>query len=286
VQVADLGSFSQAAQQLHMAQPAVSIAVRKLEQSLGVALLDRSGREVLVTAEGREVLQRARRILREAEELRASASDMNQLLRGELGIACPSMLATYYLPQLLLGFLAEHPGLRLAVTQAGTAQVEQMLLQDAVEIGVVSGESDTAELEHTPLIAEQMVVCVRRGHPWAKRSSLAVEELDGAPMVVYESGYFVRRRLDQLCAEHHVSPDYRMQTNFLPLIISMVKQGLGVTVGLALMADQEPGIVGIPLSPAVDIGMALAKRRNRDISRANQAFLDWAALQYDAPKQA
>ena len=95
-------------------------------------------------------------------------------------------------------------------------------------------------------------------------------------MVAYESGYFIRAQLDRLCAEQGINPDLRMQSNFLPLLVRMVKQGLGATVGLKVMAQQEPDIVGVPLSPQVEVHMALARRRGRSISRANQAFLDWA----------
>ena len=99
-------------------------------------------------------------------------------------------------------------------------------------------------------------------------------------MVVYESGYFIRSALDQLCASRAVIPEYRMQTNFLPLLINMVKQGLGTTVGLKVMAEREPGIVGVPLAPGIDVRMSLAKRRGRTISGANQAFMDWVASKF------
>ncbi len=138
VSVATLGSFSEAARQLHMAQPAVSIAVRKLEDSLAVTLLDRSGRQLQLTAEGEHLLQRARGILQQVDELKASTGALRDLLQGELSIACPSMLATYYLPDLLSGFLSEHPGLTASVTQAGTTRVQQMLLDDEIEIGVIT----------------------------------------------------------------------------------------------------------------------------------------------------
>ncbi len=275
--VAELGSFSQAAERLHMAQPAVSIAVRKLEESIGVPLLDRSGRSVSLTAEGRNLLQRALAILAQVDELKRSTSAMADLLQGQLDIACPSMLATYFLPDLLADFLSEHSGLTASVTQAGTGRVEQMLLADEIEIGVISAEADKvpAELELQPLVSRQMVLCVARGHPLAGRKRLRIEDLEGESMVIYESGYFIRARLDQLCAEAGIAPEYRLQSNFLPLLIRMVRQGLGSTVGLDLMAQQEPGLTGIPFRPAVQVPMALAKRRGRTISRANQAFLDW-----------
>lgn len=275
--VAQLGSFSHAANSLHMAQPAVSIAIRKLEEELDTPLFDRSGRQVRLTSEGGTLLERARFILQEVEDLKRSTSAMRDLLQGELSIACPSMLATYFLPDLLSGFLTEHPGLQASVSQAGTTAVEQMVLDDEIEIGVTTSGDPAAvpELELVPLVSEQVVLCMAADHPWATRRYIHVRELHQSPMVVYESGYFIRSRLDQLCADAGVSPDYRMQSNFLPLLVRMVKQGLGTTVGLKVMAEQEAGIVGVPLSPRTAISMSLAKRRGRSISRANQAFLDW-----------
>lgn len=279
--VARTGGFSSAAEQLHMAQPAVSIAIRKLEESLDVPLLDRSGRTVTLTDEGRDLLHRAQSILDQVEELKQSTGAMKGLLQGELSIACPSMLATYFLPDLLTGFLGEHPGLTASITQAGTTQIEEMLIQGDIEVGVTTADSHgyAGELELLPLVREQMVVCVAENHPWARRRYLSVADLHELPMVVYESGYFIRAQLDRLCAQEEVVPDYRMQSNFLPLLVRMVKQGLGATVGLRVMAEQEPGIVGIPLSPRCDVPMALARRRGRTISRANHAFLDWAAIE-------
>ncbi|PLW66824.1 LysR family transcriptional regulator [Pseudohalioglobus lutimaris] len=275
--VARCGSFSAAAEQLPMAQPAVSIAIRKLEDELGLTLFDRSGRRIQLTAEGNSLLQRAEAILQQVADLQHSAGSMNQLLQGELRIACPSMLATYFLPDLLSGFLSDYPGLTASVTQAGTREIEAMLLRDEIEVGVTTADASSQDLELLPLVSEQMVVCVARGHRWSKRRYLAVADLHQVPMVVYESGYFIREQLDALCRAEEIQPDLRMQSNFLPLLVRMVKQGLGATVGLRTMAEQEPGLRGIPLSPRVPVRMALAKRRGRSISRANQTFLDWVA---------
>lgn len=277
VAVAGAGSFSAAAEQIPMAQPAVSIAIRKLEEELQLTLFDRSVRRIQLTAEGERLLQQAQAILQQVEALQASAGSLQQLLQGELSIACPSMLATYFLPDLLSGFLSQYPGLSASVTQAGTEEIEALLLRDEIEVGVTTADATTQELELVPLVNEQMVVCVAEDHPWARRRYLNVKDLHRTPMVVYESGYFIRAQLDALCRQHQVQPELRIQSNFLPLLVRMVKQGVGVTVGLRIMAQQEAGIHGIPLSPKVSVPMALAKRRGRVISRANQAFLDWMA---------
>jgi DNA-binding transcriptional LysR family regulator len=262
-----------------MAQPAVSIAVRKLEDSLGLALFDRSARRASLTAEGQRLLLQAEDVLGRVRELEASAGALGGLLQGELNIACPSMLATYFLPDLLSDFLTRHPGLTASITQAGTREIESLLLADRIEVGVTSAQGANAhdELELIPLVREEMVVCVASDHPWSRRRFVRLADLQDTPMVVYESGYFIRERLDALCREAGVQPDLRLQSNFLPLLVRMVTRGLGMTVGLRIMAEQEPGIVGLPLRPRAEVPMALARRRGRVISRANQAFLDWLA---------
>ena len=270
-------SFSRAAQVIPMAQPAVSIAVNKLEQELGCLLFERQGRSISLTAEGQRLLEQANRVLEQVAGMKASVNRMQNLLEGELTIACPSMLATYYLPELLSEFLSMHPGLKASVAQAGTRRIEQMLLDNQAELGVITvrpGELNP-DLELYPLVDEQIMLCMSDKHPWAGRREVTAKALHEQPMVVYESGYFIRERFDQLSAMQGIQPDFRMQTDFLPLIVRMVKQQLGMTLGLAMMAEQEAGLTGVPFKPRERIIMAIAKRKSRNISLANQAFVDW-----------
>jgi len=197
------------------------------------------------------------------------------LLRGELSIACPSMLATYYFPQLLGNFLGQHPGLTASIIQSGTPKIETMLLQDEVELGVITVQGKHEGLEVIPLIKQQVVVCVGEQHPLKDRKRINIKQLNHASMVLYQADYFIRQKLDNLCKQEDVTLDIRMQSNFLPLLTNMVKNNLGATVGLEMMANQEAGIFGIQLQPKMEIQMAVARRKGRTISPANQAFLDW-----------
>jgi len=273
--VAQLQSFSKAAQQLHMAQPAVSIAVRKLEEELNHQLLERHKRSIRLTSQGEIALKKALEILQQVSELKDSMNELDNLLRGELSIACPSMLATYYFPQLLGNFLGQHPGLTASIIQSGTPKIETMLLQDEVELGVITVQGKHEGLEVIPLIKQQVVVCVGEQHPLKDRKRINIKQLNHASMVLYQEDYLIRQKLDNLCKQEDVTLDIRMQSNFLPLLTNMVKNNLGATVGLEMMANQEAGIYGIQLQPKMEIQMAVARRKGRTISRANQAFLDW-----------
>ncbi len=273
--VAELQSFSKAAEKLHMAQPAVSIAVRKLEEELNHQLLERHKHSIRLTSQGQIALKKAQEILQQVDELKDSMGELDNLLRGELSIACPSMLATYYFPDLLGNFLGQHPGLTASIIQAGTPKIETMLLKDEVELGVITVQGKHEGLEVIPLIKQQIVVCVGEGHPLKDRKRINIKQLNTASMVLYQEDYFIRQKLDKLCKQENVTLDIRMQSNFLPLLTGMVKNNLGATVGLEMMANQEAGIYGIQLQPKMEIQMAVARRKGRNISPANQAFLDW-----------
>lgn len=269
------GNFSRAAERLHMAQPPVSIAIKKLEDELGAPLLIRDRKQLALTVEGREVFEQAQRILQQVEDLSESVGEYSQLLRGEINLACPSMVGTYYLPEVLGKFLDPHPGLTASVTQAGTQKIQQLLLSGDIELGVVTMTDLDASLEVVPLLSESMCVCIGARHPLRKKSQLSVADLHQLPMVLYESDYYIRQRLDALCAAADVVPDIRLQTNYLPLIAKMVKQNHGATVALTMMAEQEAGLFSLPLLPLEPVEIGIAYRRGRRLARANRRFVDW-----------
>lgn len=275
VAVVTEGNFSRAAERLHMAQPPVSIAIKKLEQQLGATLLVRDRKHLGLTPEGQEVFEQAQRILQQVDDLASSVGEYSQLLRGEINIACPSMVGTYFLPDVLGEFLDLHPGLTASVTQAGTQKIQQMILSDEIELGVVTLKDLDTELEVVPLLREKICVCVGAEHPLRQQVTLSVADLHQLSMVLYQSDYFIRQRLDSLCAAENVIPDIRLQTNYLPLITKMVKQNRGATVALSMMAEQEAGLYALPLEPQESIEIGIAYRRGRRLAKANRGFVDW-----------
>jgi len=275
--VAELGSVQAAATELHIAQPAVSIAVQKLEAELDVQLFNRVGRGIRITREGQAVLEQAQLILAQVSALEQSIGHRRQLLSGELSLSCPAMLATYFLPKPLGQFLNLHPQLRANINQDGTQSIRQQLLKGELDLGIVSLDEDTdhSALELAPLLKEQIVLCVPNDHPWANKKSIQLSQLNVSPMVLYEQGYYLREHFNKLCTAQNVAPDVRLQTNFLPLLIRSVKEGMGTTIGLDMMAAQESGLTGIAFRPRQYLKMALAKRKGQALSLANQAFFDW-----------
>ncbi|MBW3164184.1 LysR family transcriptional regulator [Ferrimonas balearica] len=272
--VAHLGSITAASRQLHMAQPAVSIAIQKLEHQLGCTLLYRDRKGVRLTGEGQLALAQAERVLAEMGQFNNLMSQAKALMTGTLTLTCPAMLANYVLPELLTPFLAAHPGLTASVQQAGTGAIAEGLNSGEIELGVISGPP-TPEWDSLTLLHTDMVLLAPEQHPLARQSAVSVNALHGQPMVVYQREYHLRQRLERLCRSHQVSPDIKLETNFLPLIARMVREGVGLGVGLASMATQEPGIKGVSLLEETPFSLSLAWLSRRPLSRANQAFVQY-----------
>lgn len=275
VAVAREQSFRKASEKLHMAQPAVSIAVKKLEDEFGLSLLSREGRAISLTPEGEVALVQATNLLAQARHLKQTLHDYTNLLRGEVNVACPSMVATYFLPDVLTSFLTEFPGITANIQQQGTQKIEQDILRGQTELGVVTSNLSSSALTGIKLLSDRVVFCVANGHKYENAESIAAHQLVDEPLVVYETDYYIRRQFDKYCSEGGVLPNIKVETNFLPLIVNSVKKRLGSTVGLELMSKRETGISGIRLAPEIPVDIYLAWDKRRILSRANQCFVDW-----------
>ena len=228
-----------------------------------------------LTQEGLIAAERARKLLAEAKDLKQTMQGFNNLITGEVRVACPSMVATYYLPNILSPFLQKYSGLTANVFQAGTKKIENLIEEGEIEVGVITTDNPSTALSLVPLLNEMVVLCVNKSHKLSSRKRIKAGDLSGLSMVAYEKDYFIRTKLEEFCSNTGVTPDIRIESNFLPLLLDAVKQNVGATVGLKMLADNEAEIVGVPFSPLIPIDMAVAWHPQKTLSKANQCFVDW-----------
>ena len=167
VKVAELGSFSRAAEALFLTQPTVSEHVRGLEDELGVQLLDRLGRGTTPTRAGVLLLGYARRLLALAREAGQAIEQFQGRVSGELTIGGSSIPGEYVVPALIGAFRGKHPDVRISLLIGSSREVEQWVEEGRVEIGVVGAPPSGRMLEGRQLMADEIVVVVGAEHPWA-----------------------------------------------------------------------------------------------------------------------
>ncbi len=279
--VAEQGGFSAAARELHVAQSAVSQTVANLERRLELTLFHRHERRIALTPEGETLRQHARVLLEKAEATHLAMRELHGLVKGEVRIGIPSMLGSYYFPPLLMGFKASHPGIRLTVVEAGARRLQHMIAGGELDLGVVIDDATSDHLERRPLVREEMVVCVPRGHPFATRESVTAEAFFAEPLVLFQDGYFHREFVEALSRRTGLDADVAFQSNLIPLTKAIVRQGFGITTFLRRVVD-EPELAAVSFDPPAWLDLSLAWNQGAYLSRAEQAFVDYVMAHRDS----
>lgn len=285
LEIVRCGGFTRAAAALHAAQPTLSMSIRKLEQELGVTLLDRSEHKVTLTSEGQAFLARAQVIDELIRGLTAEMRELRGLERGEVKIGIPGMLATHFFPPIITDFRAQFPGLRLLVYGDGARKIQEMVIDGELDVGIVARRGLPDTLAFQPLLREEVVACVGRGHHLAERRSVTFEELALEPLCLLQEGHFQRALLVDELSSRGLSPRVVFETNHVRLLAAVTADGGGATTLLRMAAAAEPRLVPLSLSPRLYVEAGVAWRVASYVSRAAQAFIDFLGKMKPPPAE-
>lgn len=276
VEIARQGSFTKAAQTLHIAQPALSMAVTRLEEDLGVMLFNRAARQITVTAEGRCFLARVETALLELDMARQELADMAQLLSGEIRLGVPPMFGIKYVPELLSSFRKMFPAITMTVVEGSADAIGQRLENREIDVALLESRRVAEAWDSVLLGTDEMVLCMTASHPLADKPFLEGRHLQDAEMVVFDQSFLQRHLLDDFCKASGVSYRIALQSNFVSLVTKATYDGMGISTLLRSVQVSEPGIVGVPFKPAQIMSFKLCWRANEYLSLANKRFVDFA----------
>jgi DNA-binding transcriptional LysR family regulator len=292
--VAELGSFSRAAEALYLTQPTVSEHVRALESELGVQLLDRLGRGAAPTRAGELVLGYARRLLALAREAQQALDQFQGRMSGELVVGGSTIPGEYVLPALIGQFKSKYPDISISLLIGDSRQVSEWVEQGRAEVGVVGARPASRALEARELMPDELVIVVPAGHPWAARKAVPLDELRREPMVVRERGSGSREAVE------HALEGADLSLASLRIVGEMgstqaVKQAVRAGVGIALISRRavedecRAGLLACVKVKDLKVTRAfhLVTHRERSRSPLAQAFLDFVESQAaSGPSQA
>jgi DNA-binding transcriptional LysR family regulator len=281
--VVDRGSFSQAAEELEISQPAVSFQIRSLEKSLGERLLDRSGRRVTVTEAGDILYRYARRMLGLEAELLREMEGLGTRVAGRLTLGSSTGPGEVLLPRLLASFRRTHPDVVVSLVVQDTQTVCDRVLDGELELGVVGAERPHRGLVFERFMRDDLVAIVPPGHPLAGRERVRLEDLRGEPFLMQQQGSGVRAVLEEALRARGMrlrDLDVVMELGLQQSVKAAVLDGLGITVISRLAVEREVAAGDLV---AVEIeGDDLARdfhvvrHAGRTPSRVSTAFLEFA----------
>ncbi len=284
--VVDRGSFSQAAEELEVSQPAVSFQIRALEERLGHRLLDRGGRRVAVTEAGDVVYRYARRIIGLGAELEREMGEIGTRVGGPLVLGSSTGPGEVLLPRLLGAFHRAHPEVRVRLAVSDTQTVCERVLDDELELGIVGAARPQRGLVFEPFVRDELVAIVPPGHRLADRSSVTLGELVAEPMLVQQEGSGVRSTVEAAMREGglrdrdlHVAMELGLQQS----VKAAVLDGFGITVISSLAVEREVAegsLVALRLEgPGLARHFFAVRHAGRTSTRVTAAFVDFARAQ-------
>ncbi len=230
VAVARERNFRRAADRCFVSQPALSLAVQKLEDELGVRLFERSKTEVTVTPIGAQVVEQAQRALEEIARIRTIARQGQDQLVGPLRLGVIYTIGPYLLPELIPLLHERAPEMPLEVEENTTANLEQLLRTGRIDVAIVALPFDVPGVLTRALYDESFAVVVPKSHAWAQRESIQAEELSQEKVLLLASGHCFSNQVVEACPELQRKGGEVLQGNSLETIRNMVASGLGITV--------------------------------------------------------
>lgn len=282
--IARLGSFTKAAQEVHVAQPAMSMAVAKLEDELGAKLFVRLPRGAVATPEGEVLVARAIRVFDEIDSAKRELQDASDLTTGRIRVGFPPMYGLHYLPRLLIAFHESYPGVEISAEVGSANEIRDKLEAGDIDIGMLETRRVDRKWNSVIVGKDELVLGVSNQHPLASKKSVGPEELAGLGMVLLTRSYLQRQVFDKICEQHQVRYRQVMECNFVQMAIFAAQEGHGATTLLSSLVANHPGLVGVSFTPKQYFRFALCWHKDRYLSKANQAFVEHVKTSSSIPQ--
>lgn len=186
--VASRLSFSKAAEELHITQPAVTRHIKQTEEHFKQKLFERQGNSIALTPAGKHLLKHTKTIFSQYEELNFEMNSLLKRTAGVLNLSASTTIAQYVLPKVLAKFHKSFPEVKITMNSQNTVRVERAILDKTIELGFIEGKSKNREIAYHSFMADEIVLVVSRGNPLIRKEQLSLKELCDIPLIMREQG--------------------------------------------------------------------------------------------------
>jgi DNA-binding transcriptional LysR family regulator len=274
--VARHGSFSRAARELRLTQPAVSMQVRQLERELGLPLLERVGKRAYTTKAGEVLLTHAGRAMRELENGVQLVQQLRGIVAGRIRLGTSASFSIYLLPSALRRFRARYPQTELVVVTGNAPEIARAVVANELDVGIISLPVRERELAVTALYRDELVAIGPPDRRWPRGRRVKAAELARETLILFEDGATLRRLIDGWFQRGGASPALPMELGNTEAIKKLVEAGLGLSVTSWFAAKAEVRarkLAAVRLDPPLFRQIGIVLRRDKPRTPVLDAFL-------------
>ena len=276
IAVAREKSFSRAADVLGRTQPAVSQAVRRLEQEIGEKLFDRSSKDGTLTAAGELLVDYARQMMNLRHAANTALREMRNLQNGKVTISANEHTVFYLLP-VIEEFRQRHPAIKIEVQRGVASRIPEQITAREVELGVISFKPNDASLRSVSVLNDELVLIVAPGHRFAGRSSVSIRDLADETFIAHNALSPYRKRVIETFDKYDTRLNISVELPSLEAIKRLVERGTGIALVPKLTAQSEIAagqLAGLSVKEMkLERKLNIVYRKNSVLSHASQEFL-------------
>lgn len=250
IEVANHKSFTKATSQSYLSQPALSKAVKKLEEELHVQLFDRSRRELKLTDAGQIVFRQGVKALTAIDELTTLLDELINMEAGELKMGIPPLIGTLFFPSIARVFNEKYPKVTLELVELGAKRIGKLVEAGQIDLGIIVLPSDPSKFNIYPFISDEFVLYVHKDHCLAGLKDVSLHQLKDEKFILFSHEFTLHDYIKQACIAAGFTPTVSYQSSQWDLIIELVSSQLGITIlPKAIHSKQNnPQIKIIPLN--------------------------------------
>ncbi|ALQ49901.1 LysR family transcriptional regulator [Nitrosomonas ureae] len=271
-------SYSRAADELHLTQPAVSMQIKQLEDNIGLPLLEQLGKRIYLTEAGRELYQYSRSIAQQLSDMEVALDELKGMERGKLNISVVTT-ANYFAPHLLAKFCQRYRGVTVSLNVSNREAVLKQLADNLIDLAIMGQPPENLDIDSESFMENPLVVVAPSDHPLCKERFIPVKRLAKEIFLVRESGSGTRSAMERFFAAHKVAINKGMETDTTEAIKQAVQAGMGLgimslhTVELELETNRLK-ILNVQGFPIVRYWYVV-NRKNKRLSSVANAFREF-----------
>lgn len=271
-------SYTRAAEELFVTQPAVTAQVKQFEEACNLKLFERKGRKIQLTDEGKTLFESASRVFEYEKEIDSVIEEMRALKRGVLRLGTTKVYARYFMPFLITSFRETYPQIKIHLDEGSSLDMIHSLLDLKNEVAVIAKAEENSRVSFIPFSHEELVLITAPNHPWASRRNISIKELEKKSIIMKERGSGTRKLVNELLSKNGLEPDILMETGNTEFIKQLVQRGDGVSfvVREAVVNElQEGKLAVVPIrGQKVFLDVSIAYLKDHHLSPPAQAFLE------------
>lgn len=249
IEVVNYKSFSKAASHSYLSQPALSKAVKKLEEELHVELFERSRRELKLTDAGKIVYQQGVKALLPLSELTTLLDELMNIEVGEIKMGIPPLIGTLFFPSIARNFNKRYPKVSLELVELGAKRIADLVEQRKIDLGIIVLPSDHAKFNIHPFIKDEFVLYVHKDHHLAQQNTVHLNQLKDENFILFSHEFTLHDYIRQACNSAGFTPIVSYRSSQWDLIIELVASQLGITIlpKSIYYKQNNPNIMILPL---------------------------------------